>query len=85
MSYKMLIMTIGFSQHWTIYAFGWARSSRQPGTSVLEVDKLLTENRSLILPQWTIPNLPEQHVDTPVVVHYPHFSTSDVHFGLIDW
>jgi polycomb protein EED len=39
----------------------------------------------LMSPQWTIPDLPEQHVDIPIVVHYPHFSTSDVHFGLIDW
>lgn len=34
--------------------------------------------------QWTIPDLPKQHVDSPIVVHYPHFSTSEVHYGLID-
>lgn len=24
-------------------------------------------------------------MDSPIAVHYPHFSTSEVHYGLIDW
>jgi len=26
-----------------------------------------------------------QHMDTPIVIHYPHFSSSEIHTGLIDW
>jgi polycomb protein EED len=28
--------------------------------------------------------MPKMHVDVPVVIHYPHFSTSEVHSGLVD-
>ena len=35
--------------------------------------------------QWAIPELPEQHVDVPIIIHYPHFSSSEVHSGLVDW
>ncbi|KAG6365967.1 hypothetical protein INS49_000143 [Diaporthe citri] len=45
---------------------------------------MLSAGHDQVVNLWTIPDLPEQHVDTPIVVHYPHFSTSDVHFGLID-
>lgn len=37
------------------------------------------------LTKWTIPDIPMAHMDTPIVVHYPHFSTSEVHSGLVDW
>ncbi|KAH8764220.1 WD40-repeat-containing domain protein [Diaporthe sp. PMI_573] len=45
---------------------------------------MLSAGHDQVVNLWTIPDLPKQHVDTPIVVHYPHFSTSDVHFGLID-
>ncbi|KAG9497817.1 hypothetical protein J7337_010688 [Fusarium musae] len=35
--------------------------------------------------KWTLPDLPTQAITTPVRVHYPHFSTSAVHSGIIDW
>ncbi|KAF5969961.1 extra sex combs [Fusarium coicis] len=34
--------------------------------------------------KWTLPDLPTQAITTPVRVHYPHFSTSAVHSGIID-
>ncbi|KAF3767864.1 WD40 repeat-like protein, partial [Cryphonectria parasitica EP155] len=45
---------------------------------------LLSAGHDQVINLWTIPELPEEHVDTPLVVHYPHFSTSEVHYGLID-
>jgi polycomb protein EED len=34
---------------------------------------------------WTIPELPTEPIDTPIQVHYPHFSTSAIHGGIVDW
>ncbi|EGX94676.1 hypothetical protein CCM_02947 [Cordyceps militaris CM01] len=34
--------------------------------------------------KWTIPDLPSEPVVTPLQVHYPHFSTSAVHSGIVD-
>lgn len=45
---------------------------------------ILSAGHDQVINLWTIPDLPKQHVDSPIVVHYPHFSTSEVHFGLID-
>ncbi|KAL8319627.1 hypothetical protein RB597_006391 [Gaeumannomyces tritici] len=33
---------------------------------------------------WTLPDLPKGHVDQPIVNYYPHFSTSELHTGLVD-
>ncbi|OAQ86572.1 embryonic ectoderm development protein [Purpureocillium lilacinum] len=33
---------------------------------------------------WTIPDLPTEPIVTPLQVHYPHFSTSAVHSGIVD-
>ncbi|KAL8381520.1 hypothetical protein RB595_005675 [Gaeumannomyces hyphopodioides] len=33
---------------------------------------------------WTLPDLPKGHVDQPIVNYYPHFSTSEMHTGLVD-
>ncbi|KAJ2982075.1 hypothetical protein NQ176_g1625 [Zarea fungicola] len=38
-----------------------------------------------LLSLWTMPELPIEPVPTPVQVHYPHFSTSAVHSGIVDW
>lgn len=35
--------------------------------------------------QWTLPDLPTEPITTPIRVHYPHFSTSAVHSGIVDW
>jgi len=39
----------------------------------------------LITLQWTVPSLPTQAIDTPFQVHYPHFTTTAVHSGIVDW
>ncbi|OAQ74439.1 embryonic ectoderm development protein [Purpureocillium lilacinum] len=39
----------------------------------------------LIHLQWTVPSLPTHAIDTPFQVHYPHFSTTAVHSGIVDW
>lgn len=45
---------------------------------------LLSAGHDQVVNLWTLPDLPTHHVDAPLVVHYPHFSTSEVHYGLID-
>ncbi|CAN8102268.1 unnamed protein product [Discula destructiva] len=45
---------------------------------------LLSAGHDQVINLWTIPNLPTEHIDHPIIVHYPHFSTSEVHYGLID-
>jgi polycomb protein EED len=37
------------------------------------------------LPQWALPELPTEHVAVPFVIHYPHFSSSEIHNNLVDW
>ncbi|TPX06981.1 uncharacterized protein E0L32_011126 [Thyridium curvatum] len=45
---------------------------------------VLSAGHDQIINLWTIPDIPSKHMDTPMVVHYPHFSTSEIHSGLID-
>ncbi|KAJ9131177.1 Polycomb protein esc [Pleurostoma richardsiae] len=45
---------------------------------------ILSAGHDQVINLWTLPDIPKQHVDVPLVVHYPHFSTSDIHSGLID-
>lgn len=47
-----------------------------------DIDQVL----SMLTPclQWTVPTLPTQSVDMPIQVHYPHFSTSAIHGGIVD-
>lgn len=35
--------------------------------------------------QWSLPDIPNKHVDTPQVLYYPHFATCEVHGNLVDW
>ncbi len=37
--------------------------------------------------QWTLPEIPYNQVESqrPIVVHFPHFSTSEVHSNIVDW
>lgn len=37
------------------------------------------------LTQWVVPEILPQHMEAPIVVHYPHFFTSDIHNSLVDW
>ncbi|KAF4982083.1 hypothetical protein FZEAL_2235 [Fusarium zealandicum] len=45
---------------------------------------ILTAGHDQIINLWTLPDLPTEPVTTPIRVHYPHFSTSAVHSGIID-
>ncbi|KAK4065711.1 uncharacterized protein Triagg1_8480 [Trichoderma aggressivum f. europaeum] len=45
---------------------------------------LLSGGHDQIINLWTIPDLPNEPIDTPLQVHYPHFSTSAVHSGIVD-
>ncbi|KAJ3474017.1 hypothetical protein NLG97_g10028 [Lecanicillium saksenae] len=45
---------------------------------------LLSGGHDQIINLWTVPDLPTEPVVTPVQVHYPHFSTSAVHSGIVD-
>ncbi|KFA61553.1 hypothetical protein S40285_04003 [Stachybotrys chlorohalonatus IBT 40285] len=45
---------------------------------------LLSSGHDQIINLWTIPDLPTEPVTTPLQVHYPHFSTSAVHNGIVD-
>lgn len=37
--------------------------------------------------KWKLPEVPYDYLETqkPIVVHYPHFSTSEVHSNIVDW
>ncbi|KAL6920777.1 hypothetical protein FSHL1_004754 [Fusarium sambucinum] len=45
---------------------------------------LLSAAHDQIINLWTLPDLPTEAIQTPARVHYPHFSTSAVHSGIID-
>ncbi|OAR03049.1 hypothetical protein LLEC1_06282, partial [Akanthomyces lecanii] len=46
---------------------------------------LLSGGHDQVINLWTMPKLPTEPVVTPLQVHYPHFSTSAVHSGIVDW
>ncbi|KAK3318340.1 WD40-repeat-containing domain protein [Apodospora peruviana] len=45
---------------------------------------VLSAGHDQVINLWTIPELPNEHVDSPKVVHYPHFSTTEIHNNLVD-
>ncbi|KND86862.1 Polycomb protein esc [Tolypocladium ophioglossoides CBS 100239] len=45
---------------------------------------ILSAGHDQVINLWTIPDLPTEPVTTPLQVHYPHFSTSAVHSGIVD-
>ncbi|KAK3324226.1 WD40-repeat-containing domain protein [Cercophora scortea] len=45
---------------------------------------VLSAGHDQVINLWTIPDLPTEHVDVPIVIHYPQFSTSEVHNNLVD-
>ncbi|EFW98560.1 embryonic ectoderm development protein [Grosmannia clavigera kw1407] len=45
---------------------------------------VLSAGHDQVINLWTLPDFPQEHIETPFVVHYPHFSTSEIHTGLID-
>ncbi|KGQ09357.1 Polycomb protein esc [Beauveria bassiana D1-5] len=46
---------------------------------------LVSGGHDQVINLWTMPDLPTEPVVTPLQVHYPHFSTSAVHSGIVDW
>ncbi|CAK7220871.1 hypothetical protein SCUCBS95973_004304 [Sporothrix curviconia] len=49
-----------------------------------DFEKIVTPIVQLTLAQWTLPDIPNEHLEVPIIVHFPHFSTSEIHTGLID-
>ncbi|ODA78496.1 hypothetical protein RJ55_05877 [Drechmeria coniospora] len=45
---------------------------------------LLSSGHDQVINLWTIPDLPTTPITAPIQVHYPHFSTSAVHSGIVD-
>ncbi|RDA85599.1 hypothetical protein CP532_0895 [Ophiocordyceps camponoti-leonardi (nom. inval.)] len=45
---------------------------------------LLSGGHDQVINLWTIPDLPTSPVTTPLQIHYPHFSTSAIHSGIVD-
>ncbi|PFH55188.1 hypothetical protein XA68_10469 [Ophiocordyceps unilateralis] len=45
---------------------------------------LLSGGHDQVVNLWTIPDLPISPITTPMLVHYPHFSTSAIHSGIVD-
>ncbi|KAK0629759.1 WD40-repeat-containing domain protein [Bombardia bombarda] len=45
---------------------------------------VISAGHDQVINLWTLPELPTGHVDIPIVIHYPQFSTSEVHNNLVD-
>ncbi|KAI5466563.1 WD40-repeat-containing domain protein [Mariannaea sp. PMI_226] len=45
---------------------------------------ILSGGHDQIVNLWTLPDLPTEPISVPLRVHYPHFSTSAVHSGIVD-
>ncbi|KAL2754532.1 hypothetical protein ACRALDRAFT_2054425 [Sodiomyces alcalophilus JCM 7366] len=45
---------------------------------------IVSSGHDQVVNLWTLPDLPEEPVHHPLEVHYPHFSTNEVHSGLVD-
>ncbi|KAG5932766.1 hypothetical protein E4U59_007301 [Claviceps monticola] len=45
---------------------------------------ILSSGHDQVINLWTVPDLPSNAITTPYQVHYPHFSTSAVHGGIVD-
>ncbi|RFU35641.1 hypothetical protein B7463_g737, partial [Scytalidium lignicola] len=56
--------------------------ANQPCAMILAGDG----HRETVLTLWTLPELPDSNTGTkkPTLVHYPHFSTSEVHSDIVD-
>ncbi|KAK5653867.1 hypothetical protein OQA88_7791 [Cercophora sp. LCS_1] len=45
---------------------------------------VLSAGHDQVINMWAIPELPTEHAEVPIILHYPHFSSSEVHSGLVD-
>ncbi|OHE90996.1 WD domain-containing protein [Colletotrichum orchidophilum] len=64
----------GEGHYWNLLTLAWHDTGRY----------ILSAGHDQIINLWTVPDLPIEHTDRPVEVHYPHFSTSEVHSSLVD-
>ncbi|KAF4773488.1 WD domain-containing protein [Colletotrichum scovillei] len=64
----------GEGHYWNLLTLAWHDTGRY----------ILSAGHDQIINLWTVPDLPTEHTDRPVEVHYPHFSTSEVHSSLVD-
>ncbi|SPQ23729.1 089e9e5a-8c5a-435e-97c7-56594515a37e [Thermothielavioides terrestris] len=45
---------------------------------------VLSAGHDQVINLWALPEFPSGHVDVPIVIHYPHFSSSEIHHNLVD-
>ncbi|KAK4156238.1 WD40-repeat-containing domain protein [Chaetomidium leptoderma] len=45
---------------------------------------VLSAGHDQVINLWALPEFPTEHVDVPFVIHYPHFSSSEIHNNLVD-
>ncbi|KAK0735911.1 WD40-repeat-containing domain protein [Apiosordaria backusii] len=45
---------------------------------------VLSAGHDQVINLWALPEFPKEHVNVPIVLHYPHFSSSEVHNNLVD-
>ncbi|KAF4512975.1 hypothetical protein G6O67_000298 [Ophiocordyceps sinensis] len=69
-----LCILAGEGHSWNLLTLAFHNSGRY----------LLSGGHDQVINLWTIPKLPAAPVATPLQVHYPHFSTSAVHSGIVD-
>ncbi|KAK4166032.1 WD40-repeat-containing domain protein [Cladorrhinum sp. PSN259] len=45
---------------------------------------VLSAGHDQVINLWALPEFPAEHISVPIVLHYPHFSSSEVHNNLVD-
>ncbi|KAK3898264.1 WD40-repeat-containing domain protein [Staphylotrichum tortipilum] len=45
---------------------------------------ILSSGHDQVINLWALPEFPTEHVAVPIVIHYPHFSSSEIHNNLVD-
>ncbi|OIW31756.1 WD domain-containing protein [Coniochaeta ligniaria NRRL 30616] len=64
----------GEGHSWNLLTVAWHATGRY----------LLSAGHDQVINMWTLPEISKEHMEVPIVVHYPHFSTWAVHSNLID-
>ncbi|KAK4204093.1 WD40-repeat-containing domain protein [Triangularia verruculosa] len=45
---------------------------------------VLSAGHDQIINLWALPEFPKEHLNVPIILHFPHFSSSEVHNNLVD-
>ncbi|KAJ4300475.1 hypothetical protein N0V88_003150 [Collariella sp. IMI 366227] len=45
---------------------------------------VLSAGHDQVINLWALPEFPSEHTDVPLVIYYPHFSSSEIHNNLVD-